>query len=220
MYVCGMENCPSCNEKIKSGFLGSNYLIDNDKSILLKKYSSKPKSAYCTKCFPFEKQNTIYAINSLISQSEHSLAPSIARIPIITINNPSKWDYTVCEMVSAQTTTGTGVITELLSDFTDTFGMQSNRTSNKLKAGEDACKFELRKAAAAINANAIIGVDIDYAEVGGGKGMLMVCMAGTAVKLNNLSILDEKSQELLNQLPMLLQEVQLLRLDKLNLESS
>lgn len=31
-----------------------------------------------------------------------------------------------------------------------------------------------------------MGVDIDYSEAGGGKGMLMVCMAGTAVKITNL----------------------------------
>jgi hypothetical protein len=39
--------------------------------------------------------------------------------------------------------------------------------------------------------NAIIAVDIDYSEMGGEKGMIMVCMSGTVVKLNNLDVLDQ-----------------------------
>jgi hypothetical protein len=31
-----------------------------------------------------------------------------------------------------------------------------------------------------------VGVDIDYAELGGTRGMIMVCMTGTAVKVANL----------------------------------
>jgi hypothetical protein len=47
------------------------------------------------------------------------------------------------------------------------------------------CRNQLRFKAVKLGCNAIIATDVDYAEVGGGKGMLMVCMAGTAVKLAN-----------------------------------
>mgnify|MGYP001331239116 CR=1 FL=1 len=48
-----------------------------------------------------------------------------------------------------------------------------------------------------LGGNAVIATDIDYSEVGGTKGMLMVCMAGTAVSLINTEILGpDKSNEL------------------------
>ena len=51
---------------------------------------------------------------------------------------------------------------------------------------------QLRAKALKIGANAVIATDIDYGEVGSLKGMLMVCAAGTAIKLENTNILGSK----------------------------
>ncbi|MGB5609212.1 heavy metal-binding domain-containing protein, partial [Eudoraea sp.] len=40
-----------------------------------------------------------------------------------------------------------------------------------------------------LEGNAILATDIDYAEVGGVKAMIMVCVTGTAVRLKNFDIL-------------------------------
>ena len=101
-------------------------------------------------------------------------------------------------MVTGQSVTGTGIISELASSFTDIFGMQSGRFGNKIKEGENICKAQLRLAAAHLGASAVIGTDIDYSEVGGGKGMLMVCMSGTAIKLDNLEVLNSDTAEKLS----------------------
>jgi len=63
---------------------------------------------------------------------------------------------------------------------------------------ERLCKVGLISKALEMNADAIIGIDIDYQEVGGGKGILMVCMTGTAVKLKDLKVLSQLSIERLN----------------------
>ena len=97
-------------------------------------------------------------------------------------------------MVTGQSTTGTGVVSEFTSSFTDLFGAQSGRYNKKLKAGEEMCFAQLRKQAIDIGGNAVIATDIDYSEVGGDKGMLMVCMAGTAIKLRNLSVLGKERE--------------------------
>ena len=47
--------------------------------------------------------------------------------------------------------------------------------------------------------NAITGVDIDYIEVGKGKGILMVCMTGTAVRINNNNNLGSIDLERINE---------------------
>jgi uncharacterized protein YbjQ (UPF0145 family) len=111
-------------------------------------------------------------------------------IPIITVHSPHKWDYESINMVSAQSVTGTGIISEIVSSWTYLLGGQS----------ESLCKNQLRYKAAMLGGDAIIATDVDYAEVGGGKGMLMVCMAGTAVKLNNAHEVLPLSQEALNTL--------------------
>jgi len=50
----------------------------------------------------------------------------------------------------------------------------------------------LRKKTLDLGGNAVIAVDIDYSEIGSLKGMLMVCMAGTAIKIRNAQILGEE----------------------------
>ena len=53
-----------------------------------------------------------------------------------------------------------------------------------LKARDEALK-EMEDRAAALGADAIVGVDIKYAGISQGKdAMLMVATSGTAVKLN------------------------------------
>lgn len=135
--------------------------------------------AYCTGCAPdlakkyrdklFGKLNDIVRI-----------------IPILTTNTPYKWEYKSLNMVSAQTVSGTGILSEMSSSWNDLVGGNSNTLSAKIRDGEQSCRDQLRYNAALIGGNAVIGTDIDYAEVGGNRGMIMVCMAGTAIKLKNI----------------------------------
>jgi uncharacterized protein YbjQ (UPF0145 family) len=103
-------------------------------------------------------------------------------------------------MVTGQTATGTGVISEFTSSFTDLFGAQSGRHNMKLKSGEDMCFAQLRKRTLDKGGNAVIATDIDYSEIGSSRGMLMVCMAGTAVRLSNTDVLGSKRAQLINEL--------------------
>jgi hypothetical protein len=56
--------------------------------------------------------------------------------------------------------------------------------------------------------NAIVAADIDYAEVGGTRAMLMVCMTGTAIRLHNTECLDREAAQALAGLPDLYARVQ------------
>ena len=75
-------------------------------------------------------------------------------------------------MVTGQTTTGTGVLTEFTSSFTDFFGVQSGRHNKKLKDGEDMCKVQLRTQTLNMGGNAVDVVGpkrLVVAEEGGEK---------------------------------------------------
>lgn len=62
------------------------------------------------------------------------------------------------------------------------------------------CFAQLRKKTLDAGGNAVIATDIDYSEIGGEKGMIMVCMAGTAVNLQNADVLGENKSKRLKEL--------------------
>jgi uncharacterized protein YbjQ (UPF0145 family) len=102
------------------------------------------------------------------------------------------------DLVTAQSNLGTGIAIGFVSDMSDLFGMQSGSYKNKMSEVERLYKVGLISKALEMHADAIIGIDIDYQEVGGGKGILMVCMTGTAVKLIDFKVLFQISIEKLN----------------------
>jgi uncharacterized protein YbjQ (UPF0145 family) len=186
-----MNNCPNCNAKITDGILSSNEILSVEQTKFINEFNSSLVQHFCNKC-----GDQLYQIARIrFAKKRNKLATDIAKnkkkllllIPIVTIQSPLNWDYSVCGMVTAQSTTGTGIVSEIASSFTDLFGAQSGAYNEKLKNGEDLCQSILRERAYQLGANAIIATDIDYAEVGGAKGMLMVCMSGTAVYVKNLT---------------------------------
>ena len=140
----------------------------------------------CQSCGGSQYYTALRETEPLLDKTRNEL---ISAIPVVSIHAPIHWDYDVISIVTAQSTTGTGVITEIASTWTDFFGLQSGFYNRKLRSGEELCFAGLRTAALNLGANAVIGCDIDYAEVGGVSSMIMVCMTGTAVRLKNHDIM-------------------------------
>ena len=195
-----ITNCPNCQTELKSGLMSSVKLLNDKKTSIINEYHDKKSDGYCTKCgkeiyskYKSQLQNEKAKLISKIQQL-------IKNIPVISTHSPLNWDYNILEMVTGQSTTGTGVISEFTSSFTDLFGAQSGRHNTKLKTGEDLCFAQLKMQALNLGGNAVIATDIDYSELGTEKGMIMVCMAGTAVKLNNSEVLGEQKAKLIDEL--------------------
>lgn len=195
-----LTNCPNCDTELKSGLLSSIKLLEPEKTAIINEYHNDGAEGYCTNCGKetFKEYNT--KLNSERSGLTEIVKNLIANVPIVSTHSPHKWDYDILDIVTGQSTTGTGVITEFTSSFTEFFGAQSGRHNKKLKKGENFCFAQLRKQALDIGGNAIIATDIDYAELGSIKGMIMVCMTGTAVNLKNLDVLENRKSERLKDL--------------------
>ena len=202
-----VKNCPNCNAEIREAFFGvENLLISNTRTELINHFLKRSSLGYCTKCSKIlleeaakEYKNVIGDLRDRKERISKRTADLIDKVPLVTLQYTQDWKYTSLEIVTAQAVIGTGVIAEIASNWTDFFGAQSSMYNEKLKKGEAICKNMLRLDALKMGGNAILGVDIDYSEAGGGKGMLMVCMAGTAVKISNLKDLSydfESIQEL------------------------
>lgn len=194
-----MENCLNCNTEIKSGLLSNVTAFSERKVKVINEYN-EPKPGYCTKCGKGLYETSVEKLKGEIEQLILKIKNTLDSIIIVTTNNPLGWEYTIRGMVTAQSVTGTGVISEFASSFTDFFGAQSNRYNTKIKLGEDLCKIQLRKQALELGGNAIIATDIDYAEVGGDKGMLMVCMSGTVITISNTNIISQKYKDSIEEL--------------------
>ena len=195
-----IKNCPNCNTSIKNGLLSSVKLLTKKKVFVINEYHDSESDGYCSKC-----GNELYVKYNVALKNErieltNRMQNLIKNIPVISTHSPLNWNYDVLDMVTGQTTTGTGVISEFTSTFTDLFGAQSERHNSKLKAGEDMCFAQLRMQTLNRGGNAVIATDIDYSELGATKGMIMVCMAGTSVKLKNTELLGEERAKMLTRL--------------------
>lgn len=181
--------CINCHTPIKYGIFGSVTILPDPKVNVINEYSENKAPGYCTKCSSDKYISSISKLEAERELLQDSIRNLIGYVPIVTTHSPYKWEYEILGMVTGQSTTGTGVISEFTSSFSDFFGAQSGRYNRKLKAGENLCASQLRMQTIDLGGNAIIATDIDYSEIGTEKGMLMVCMAGTAIKLTNLEIL-------------------------------
>jgi len=184
-------HCSNCNAPYKNGLLGVNAPLAEKETKLINEFQSFKAKDYCSKCGNDLLRQSKSAAQNEIEKLTNQIAHKLEAIPVVTTHSPFKWDYDIIGMVTGQSTTGTGVISEFTSTFSDLLGLQADRYNKKLKDGEDLCFAQLRIQALTAGGNAIIATDIDYSEVGGIKGMLMVCMSGTAIKLNNYEILGE-----------------------------
>ena len=76
---------------------------------------------------------------------------------------------------------GVDVIKDIAAGLTNFFGGRSKSYEGELIQAREEALNEMENRAAAIGANAVIGVDIDYEVLGQGGNMLMVTASGTAV---------------------------------------
>jgi len=85
------------------------------------------------------------------------------------------------DVITSEIVMGTGFLTELLGNLADIWGTRSGKFEQRLRDAKDAAMYGLRASALNLGAEAVIGVDIDYMNIG--ENMLMVVASGTAVKL-------------------------------------
>lgn len=185
-----MSQCHNCGTAYKSGMFGAVTVMTPERIAIINEYSEDKKESYCNKCGGDLFLESSKKCQKEIHQFRTFIMKNMECMPIFTIENPQGWNFKAIEMVTAQSVTGTGVLSEMSASFNDLFGGRSNTLSAKLKGGEDFCKAQLRIMALDLDCHAIVGIDIDYSEVGSLRGMMMVCMAGTAIKLENTSVVE------------------------------
>jgi uncharacterized protein YbjQ (UPF0145 family) len=86
-----------------------------------------------------------------------------------------------CGVVAGEAILGANIFKDVFAGIRDLVGGRSATYERELQQARDIAIEELRQRAAALGANAVIGVDLDYEVLGQANGMLMVSASGTAV---------------------------------------
>jgi uncharacterized protein YbjQ (UPF0145 family) len=84
-------------------------------------------------------------------------------------------------IVSGEAILGANIMKDLFASVRDIVGGRSGAYEAELIRAKETAMREMEANAAAMGANAIIGIDLDYETLGTGNSMLMVCVSGTAV---------------------------------------
>ncbi len=85
-------------------------------------------------------------------------------------------------LVTGEAIIGANIFKDIFASITDVVGGRSGAYEKALIEAKDIAVKEMKDAAAALGANAVIAIDLDYETVGKSSGMLMVSASGTAVK--------------------------------------
>jgi uncharacterized protein YbjQ (UPF0145 family) len=91
-------------------------------------------------------------------------------------------------IVSSETILGANIFKDFLAGIRDIVGGRSGAYEKSLREAKQLALRELSEEAAALGANAVIAVDLDYETInsGGGTSLLMVAVSGTAVRYEAL----------------------------------
>ena len=86
-------------------------------------------------------------------------------------------------VVCGEVISGVNFVRYIAASFTNFLGGRSGSYEDELIGARQSAMEEMQQRAAAMGANAVVGVDIDYEVLGADNGMLMVTVSGTAVVL-------------------------------------
>lgn len=86
-------------------------------------------------------------------------------------------------LVSGEAILGANIFKDIFAGIRDIVGGRSAAYEKELRQAKEIAVDEMKEQARALNANAVIGVDLDYETIQMGQtgGMLMVSASGTAV---------------------------------------
>ena len=87
------------------------------------------------------------------------------------------------DLVAGEAILGANLFRDLFASIRDIVGGRAGSYEKVLNDARQTAVGEMTDKAAALGANAVIGVDLDYETIGSNGSMLMVTAAGTAVRV-------------------------------------
>ena len=150
------------------------------------------------------------AIKSELERENMYANAHVLDFPMFTVATlPANVDIRLKNMITANVTVGTGLLSEFSQSVSDLTGATNVGTGMSFKAnkGEATARSILVTKAIAMKANCIVGVDIDYGVTG--NNAATVNMQGTAALIANLdAIMTPDDQEKADKLTAVFMRIQ------------
>lgn len=89
-----------------------------------------------------------------------------------------------CGVVTGEAIIGANIFSDMFAKVRDIVGGRAGAYENALKTARREAFADLEYEAKSADADAIVGVDLDYEVIGETGSMLMVSVSGTAVRLD------------------------------------
>lgn len=86
-------------------------------------------------------------------------------------------------IVTGESIIGANIFRDFFAGIRDIVGGRAGSYEKVLTDARETAVREMQERAAALGANAVVGVDLDYEVLGAQNGMLMVSASGTAVRV-------------------------------------
>jgi uncharacterized protein YbjQ (UPF0145 family) len=102
---------------------------------------------------------------------------------MILTTTPSVEGYSIAEykgIIVGEAILGANLFRDIFAGITDMIGGRSGAYEGELAKAREIALRELEERAAALGANAVVGIDLDYEVI---NNMMMVTASGTAVRI-------------------------------------
>lgn len=142
---------------------------------------------YCPNCRAIlarDPKSDVAAQNAATQAARDATNTAASRILLTTETAHNLPVAERLDIVTAEVVIGLHLFKDIATIFRDGFGGRSKFMQEGLREARKTALDELRLEAHALGADAVVGVGLDYSEIGGGgKNMLFLVASGTAVKL-------------------------------------
>ena len=169
------KNCPYCHSEI---YADATHCVNCNNQLWVQKSGDQ-----CSVCG--EKKSNLVCFHSTIYCQECALKESEEKIIVTTTNQiDGSRVKKYIGIESVEIVIGTGVFSEFQGDIADMFGQRSTAFEGKLQNAKTAALKRLKLIAFQNEANAIIGIDLDYTEFSSNR--IGVIVNGTLVELEKM----------------------------------
>lgn len=159
-----MANCVNCGKRI--GFT-NNGTDGQCTTCTIKSFEENKPTTHQIEIADLERELRISEIEAVLLTTETS--PDINIVKRI-------------EIISAECAFGMNIFKDLFIALTNVVGGRSETLQKVMKESRQIALYELKREAFLVGANAVVGVDLDYVELGAtGSNMVMLVASGTAV---------------------------------------
>ena len=128
---------------------------------------------YCQTCRPTKG-----------TEKEFEIDAEIEAVLLTTETNPDLKILERIEIITAECVFGMNIFKDIFASIRDIVGGRSKAFQDTLRDARKTALYELKREAHEVGANAVVGVDLDYSEISGGRrNMLFLVASGTAVRI-------------------------------------